>query len=190
MQEAPQSGGTTKELTGEEEETAREAGSRWYDEDRRLDKRLTRLGIKDSTEEELSTERAVVHFGEKWGQNGTKEKLENGKPFHYCCYCPAENCLVKLDFSENGYYVSRLRWDVSEQQRGRRGEDVKRTGGEEGEECLSLDPQVISILCVADCGRGAPQAAGGPLRVLPGGGQLPVRHHGATCRPLGAFITV
>ena len=33
---------------------------------------------------------------------------------------------MKLDFSENGYYVQRLQWDVSEKQRGRRREDVKR----------------------------------------------------------------
>ena len=33
---------------------------------------------------------------------------------------------MKLDFSENGYYVQRFQWDVSEKQRGRRREDVKR----------------------------------------------------------------
>lgn len=45
---------------------------------------------------------------DKWGQNGTKEKQENEKTFNHCCYCLAENCLVKLDFSKNGYYVQRL----------------------------------------------------------------------------------
>lgn len=34
------------------------------------------------------------------GPNGTLEKLENRKAFNHCCYCFAENCLVKLDFSK------------------------------------------------------------------------------------------
>lgn len=74
------------------------------------------------SDDNLSKERAV----DKIGPNGTKEKLENRKPFNHCCYCFAENCLVKLDLSRNGHYVRHLQWDVSGKQRGRQKVDVKR----------------------------------------------------------------
>lgn len=119
------------------------------------------------------------------GPNGTKEKPENRKPFNCCCYCFAENCLVKLDFSKNGYYVQHLQWDVSEKQRGRRREDVKRRRLNCVCVCVFSVPKVILVLCVADCRRGTPQAAGGPFQVLTGGGQLLVTHLNASCWPLG-----
>lgn len=35
--------------------------------------------------------------------------------------------------------------------------------------CIPSVPKVILILCVVDCRRGAPQAAGGPFQILTGG---------------------
>lgn len=51
--------------------------------------------------------------------------------------------------------------------------------------CVFSVPKVILILCVTDCRRGTPQAAGGPFQVLTGGGQLLVTHLNASCWPLG-----
>lgn len=56
---------------------------------------------------------------------------------------------MKLDVSENGYYVQRLQWDVSQKRQGRRREDVKRRGLKCACVCVCVSsvPELI-LICV------------------------------------------
>lgn len=103
--------------------------------------RATQLDIKDFTEDNLSKEQGPAILWTNGAKMAQKRNQRIEKPFNHRCYCSAENCLVKLDFSENGYYVQRSQWDVSEKRRGRRREDVKRRRLE----CVLL------CLCVRTC---------------------------------------